>query len=102
MIADHAPPLRAVRPRPRYLGRCLLAGVAALLALHLGLAGGQAALAPAGARTVVVAPGETLWQVAEQHFPGDDPRLAVDEIMQRNGLTSVLLQPGEVLILPAR
>jgi hypothetical protein len=100
MIADYAPPLRVFRPRPRHLGRYVVAGVAAIFAVGVGIAGGHGAVVPAGARTVVVAPGQTLWGIAEQEFPGDDPRLTVDEIVQMNGLRSAVIQPGNVLTLP--
>ncbi len=101
MIADYAPPLRTVRTRPPRLARWVLAGAAVVLAVRAGIGTGPAAIAPAGARTVVVAPGQSLWGIAEQQLPGDDPRVAIDEISQLNSLHSAMLQPGEVLLLPA-
>lgn len=52
----------------------------------------------AGARHVVK-PGDTLWEIASDHYDGD-PRSAVWRIQQRNGLTSGALAPGMTLYLP--
>jgi hypothetical protein len=47
----------------------------------------------------VVRGGETLWEIAAEHY-GGDPREGVWRIQQRNGLGSIALQPGTVLYLP--
>ncbi len=58
--------------------------------------------APAGSiGSVTVRPGETLWSVAVQHYPGMDPRLAVAAIEHANGLSGAVIQPGVHLVLPA-
>ena len=50
----------------------------------------------------VVAPGDTLWEIAVARMvPGSDPRPIVEEIRDRNGLGSPALRPGQVLVLPA-
>jgi nucleoid-associated protein YgaU len=46
-----------------------------------------------------VQPGDTLWEVASQRYSGD-PREAIWEIKQRNGLETSALLPGMVLYLP--
>jgi LysM repeat protein len=50
-------------------------------------------------RAYVVRPGDTLWTIAASHYVGD-PREAVWEIEQRNGLTGPLIRPGQRLVLP--
>jgi nucleoid-associated protein YgaU len=43
--------------------------------------------------------GDTLWQIAVEHYDGD-PREAVWEIRERNHLDDALITPGQVLLLP--
>jgi hypothetical protein len=50
-------------------------------------------------RPYTVRPGDTLWAIAASHYEGD-PREAIWLIMERNGLETSALQPGEVLMLP--
>ena len=51
------------------------------------------------ARTVVVRPGDTLWEIARRIAPSEDPRPIVDALTAANG--SGPLAPGEILRLPA-
>jgi hypothetical protein len=46
-----------------------------------------------------VQPGDTLWVLATTRYEGD-PRKALWRIQERNGLTSPMLRPGEVIVLP--
>ncbi|HUF94968.1 MAG TPA: LysM peptidoglycan-binding domain-containing protein [Acidimicrobiia bacterium] len=49
----------------------------------------------------VVSSGETLWAIAIQNsLPGIDPRSAVVEIQELNGLSDGLIHPGQVLLVP--
>ena len=49
----------------------------------------------------VVSSGETLWAIAIQNSsPGIDPRSAVVEIQELNGLSDGLIHPGQVLLVP--
>ncbi len=89
-------------------GRRLLAGViavpiAAILSFSV-LAGGNAeATRSAGDTsftTVVVAPGETLWAIAERVAPGSDPRDTIDAITRLNALDSPVLAVGDELAIP--
>jgi len=50
-------------------------------------------------RTYVVQPADTLWSIATEHYAGD-PRAAVWNLQQRNGLSSTTLRPGQELVLP--
>jgi len=100
MISDCLPPLRATRPRPRHLSRSLLsAGAVGLLFWGL-LAGVPAGSAPAGAASVVVQSGDTLWGIASSRYPGEDVRQRIGQILELNRLSSPVIQPGEVLLLP--
>jgi membrane-bound lytic murein transglycosylase D len=50
-------------------------------------------------RAYVVRGGDTLWAIAATHY-GGDPRAAIWEIRQRNGLDGSLIRPGQRLVLP--
>jgi hypothetical protein len=51
--------------------------------------------------THMVVGGDTLWEIAlDVTTPGDDVRIVVEDIKRHNGLTSSLIVPGQVLILP--
>jgi Tfp pilus assembly protein FimV len=93
------PPARAVFRRRRLC--------AALLGLGLVLTMARAAVAFDGStlatsgrqphvQTVVVQPGDTLWSIARDLAPTDDPRRVVDALVRaRNGETT--LWPGETI-----
>lgn len=78
------------------LGRLALVAFAAVLLWAL-LAGETGAGGPE--RHYRVQPGDTLWSIAVQSFPGD-PRESVWELRQRNDLDSATIVPGQVLLLP--
>lgn len=48
----------------------------------------------------VVRSGETLWGIAENAYPGSDPRDGVYRIEQANHMASATITPGMVLRLP--
>jgi nucleoid-associated protein YgaU len=50
--------------------------------------------------TVVVQPGDTLWAIAAEHYPGDDVRVRVQDIEQANGLHGPGIEAGQTLRLP--
>ncbi|MES9604350.1 LysM peptidoglycan-binding domain-containing protein [Actinomadura sp. NPDC000929] len=104
--SDH-PPIRLTRR-----GRAVLVAFAAtvtLILLWLNVGSG----AFAGSReshggparpseTVVVEPGETLWDIASAADPGSDPRLVVESIIDLNGLAGdPTVHPGQELRLPS-
>lgn len=54
----------------------------------------------AGASTVVVAPGDTLWSIALSVAGDRDVRAVVYDIRQLNHLGDPVLVPGQILQLP--
>jgi LysM repeat protein len=91
---------RSVCPRRvRTAGVVLAAGLLVGLARPSLWAGGPGSAAPR--RIHVVAPGETLWSIAERYGPsGSDPRQYIYDLEQLNTATSGSLVPGEQLTLP--
>jgi len=79
----------------------------ALLALGgRALLGGSSAdvptMAPVSAVTVVVQPGQTLWDIADVHTPaGVAPGTYVRQLAELNGVTNGALDAWQVLRLPA-
>ena len=48
-----------------------------------------------------VAPGDTLWSIAIEHYPpSEDPRLAIEAIRQVNEMEDHQIHPGQLLELP--
>lgn len=98
------------RPAPRRPARA--AGLAAGLAVALLIVtGGGPSRAGAGAvapredpgRIVVVADGDTVWQIARRHGPeGVHQAVYAAEIVAHNGVDATRLVPGTVLRLPGR
>jgi Tfp pilus assembly protein FimV len=57
---------------------------------------GQVAARP----TIVVQPGDTLWDIATREMPGRHGQAAVDELRRLNALDGYGVRAGDVLILP--
>lgn len=90
-----------IRRRGRWVLAMLLAAALVLGVPQIFLAG--AAPADEGYVTVVVRPGDTLWDLAEEHGPdGIDPRLVVYRIQKLSGLQGAAIFPGQVLKIPTR
>ena len=95
-------PVRLTRRGRLVTTLVLLAGFLAggvLLAGGLASAGTEPGAA-ATAQRVTVAPGETLWSIAERETPDADPRDTVAEILELNHLSSSAVEAGSVLLLP--
>lgn len=58
---------------------------------------GQLQDAPA---SVVVQTGDTLWQIAVDVAPAEDPAVVVDLLRSANELDGSALRPGQVLVVP--
>lgn len=60
------------------------------------------ATVPASATTVVVQPGQTLWDIASVHAPADTSTWTyVDQLTELNGITGSQVDAWQVLRLPA-
>ena len=77
----------------------LLALLAALVAVGIDAAATDGAATGTYA-TVIVQPGDTLWGMAHELSPGDDPREIVQRLLDLNGLTSPIIVPGQELAVP--
>jgi len=102
VIRPARPGLRLTRRAHLVLG--LLAALAAAVAVIAATGRVQAlddtAPVPASAPAeVVVAPGETLWSIAERVAPDRDPRGIVEQVRRLNGLPSGDVQAGQRLLL---
>lgn len=85
--------------RALLLGFLLVLVVGAVLLLFQE----EAASAPGrrDIQSVVVQPGETLWEIADRFAPESaDLRVVVREFVKLNGLQSKVLKPGQVLHIP--
>jgi LysM repeat protein len=49
---------------------------------------------------VVVQAGDTLWGIAQELAPGQDPRSVVGQIRELNDLGTDSIVPGQTLVLP--
>ena len=48
----------------------------------------------------VVSAGDTLWSIAQEHYPEADPRKVVHAILQLNDVRPEAIRPGDILMLP--
>jgi hypothetical protein len=86
---------RAEVYRRRRLGALLVASAIAYALYATGADAGTAS------DSYTVASGDTLWQVATEHYPpSEDPRATIEAIRQENGLEGYTIQPGMRLELP--
>ena len=99
-VRQAQPPLRLTRR-----GRAVVLGfldlLASLASAVLFTTASRAEEVPAGPPpTIVVRPGDTLWDIAARTLPRGDGQVAVDQLRRLNGLPGYSVQPGDVLILP--
>ena len=108
VVAVAASPVRLTR-RGRRLARTAVIAFALLLALTIGILGRgapvQAGDAPAqvATSTVIVQPGQSLWDVARGLSLDADLRETVARIQELNGLSGgagSTVRPGQELIVP--
>ncbi|MCT9931084.1 LysM peptidoglycan-binding domain-containing protein [Planotetraspora sp. A-T 1434] len=99
------PPLRLTRR-----GKIVLVTMVTVLALGVLWLGTHAAVTASsglaspgqsGLPYVTVQRGDTLWGIARAVSAGDDPAPLVRQIMNLNGLSDSLIQPGTRLYLPS-
>ncbi|NYD36307.1 LysM peptidoglycan-binding domain-containing protein [Actinomycetospora corticicola] len=109
MDVIHVAPAPAVvlRRRRTVAAVVLAALLVGLLALVVRLGAdvvgpaGPVAPVPAGTAVTVVAPGETLLDVAARVAPGSERSAVVERIRDANHLSSSLVTPGRPLVVPA-
>lgn len=51
-------------------------------------------------QTITVAAGQTLWAIAENVAPNEDPRATIYAIQKINGLTTSAVVAGQQIIVP--
>ncbi|MGA8848030.1 MAG: LysM peptidoglycan-binding domain-containing protein [Nocardioides sp.] len=79
----------------------LFAGLAVLLAIGVAFAGVSLASGePAPTETIVVAPGDTLWDISSDLSASGDVRETMRHIEQLNSLDTVSLTVGQRLQVP--
>jgi hypothetical protein len=88
---------RSLRRDPLILAAALVCAVLFLLLLAQAAYGGSSV----GGERVQVQPGQTLWSIANQHYPGEDVRVRVDQIIVANHLHNAQVDAGATLVLPA-
>ena len=93
-------PWRAGRAGGVRLGRRAVLAVLVVVLTGIGMSVAAQGGTPAAFSTVVVQPGDTLWSIAAQHYPGDDVRDRVQDIEAANGLQGPQIEAGETLRLP--
>ena len=87
-------------------GRVVISTLVASAVIAVGLlfagpgaqAGGEAG---SEAPVYTVLAGETLWSIAKELAPGQDPRITIDQLMRTNNLRTAEIRPGDVLLLPS-
>jgi len=79
-----------------------LVAAAAFMIINGGAALGsnEEGLSADAFESVTVMPGDTLWSIAEDIAPQEDPRDVVDEISDLNRLSSSTVDTGQRLFLP--
>ncbi len=94
----HVPVYRLTR-RGRLV--VFLLAFVALVAIGVAFAGGSMATAePEATETVVVEPGQTLWDIASEASEGRDVRDMMDHLVDLNDLDSVVLGAGQQIAVP--
>lgn len=78
----------------------LLLAIAMVLVIPKAVSTMARSEAPA-VTTHTVAPGDTLWAIADQYNKdGGDVRRLITAIKQANHMTTATVQPGQVLVVP--
>ena len=103
-ISQHSHTRLRLTRRGRIVFTTLAAIPVVIAAMVFALNGGGAiATSDAGQplEQIVVLPGETLWQLAEDFAPNTDPRDFIAEVQSLNAIGGGL-QAGQVIDIPAK
>ena len=99
---EHHPDMERTYVRRRRTAAVL--GTALVAVLLCPIAAGAVRLGeapdPPAQRAVVVREGDTLWSIARQVRPDEDPRVTVEAIVAANGVDPGALVPGQSLAVP--
>ncbi len=100
-VAPAAPQLQLTRRGRIVLGLGLIGLVilAVLTPVGFSMAGSDAA--PLRVRYITVQPGQTLWEIAQESLPEQDPRDAVLRLQELNALVTADVWSGQRLAIPA-
>ena len=95
-------PIRLTRRGRRVVAILALIPIA-ITFLLIGMRGAQASDASAAAMTstIVVKPGQSLWDVAAAINPAKDPRETIWIIQQLNGMNTSEVLAGQELLVPS-
>jgi LysM repeat protein len=96
-----ATPLTITRRGRMVISSVIAAGVIAvgLLVASPGAQAGAEASDTTPVYTVLA--GETLWSIAQELAPAQDPRVTIEQLMRTNNLRTAAIAPGDVLLLPS-
>ena len=88
-------------PTMRSILTAVIAGALIVFVFALGLyLAATLGFMPEASMSVTVAPGDTAWSIATEHFAGMDPRVVVADIENLNGINATDIAAGEELLLP--
>jgi hypothetical protein len=99
-------PLRPAALRLTRRGRLVLVGLFLVALFGGGVLFGTGSKAGASDQAgtphsyVVIQPGQTLWSLAKQVAPDDDPRATIETIRRLNALPDTGVQAGQRIALP--
>jgi hypothetical protein len=88
------------RVRRRLAATLAVVAVAAAWGPVLGDSIGRRDVEPVARSRYVVQPGDTLWSIAVEMAPSDDPRPLVDAISSANAIDPTTLVPGRTIVIP--
>lgn len=95
-------PTLSLTRRGRLAVSTLVATAVVAVGILMAGPGAQAGADSTGEAAVyTVLAGETLWTIAEELAPHQDPRVTIDQLVRVNGLDSANIAPGDVLLLPS-
>ena len=101
--SHHRPAMLRLTPR----GRLVVVGLFLLTLFAGGVLFGSTATrasgeagAPQNYEYLVVQPGQTLWGIAKEVAPQDDPRATIEAIRRLNALPDTGIEAGQRIALP--